>query len=1109
MDYSGTVDYDVNTPFKYEGDEAETVPQSDEGGVDDPSRVPVHHHQDDLIYPPLDFATPTPQAMDNPHSVPSSNTHLLDSQHTQSLGDSGTSLITSTNSHHLSNNISRSGNTVGDTTTLTMETESIVHETENQPPSSPESEDMPLARRTAPARRGRGRPARSTRTNKSFAEADDEEEEEFDQKPPKGLFVLDSTPSPPLLGTQSIFSSLVQKERRTQLTKGAKKKKKTEPEFCRFCFTNELSLQKVRTVKLPSTSSHPPNTKFTSLVPSVIESVQLGLNDKWTNPSFGLVCDECVQVFSSFAEFRTNVETNDALLRKLYCKSKAKSKKPPPSAPVTPTPTPPPSSGKGGKRGKAKPDPSSADDSEAVSTVSTKQKKPGRRGRPPKASAVTDDDDYETDGYLSSVSKTSRKSTTSRKGSKKKRGVTTDDDTDGYLSSVSRKSTTVTNTSAAAKNAKKKKRYNSDSDNEDVKSDVSDGMDFGGPTPYDTGTLGSKVTAGNSHQRRTRRTSGVKSESDLDDETDYNVAEDSYNDDSDLDKNFVPSGYESRRNNTSLTEDEDSKLESETRRGRPRKSKDTPPAKRSASVAKNMGDLPKIVGKNLGLFTNSGKMASNYFDIVFKNRNTPTSNETAVTNVKPEVVKVKEEKMMDESDEDKPYMSNEDDRFSPDIMSDTNSGYETGGGKRKRKRGRPKVGETIKKTKKDKRKKKEKKDEKRARLREELKAKMAEAPDRAVEFDGDLENLKFEADEFFDGEVPLYESSTDKEENEEDEEMEEEVWQCRHCPMKHRSHDLLLRHYTKQHGGYDWASVCYYCGYFNGHKKMIYLHIKDHYAPKKREMKICDICCAEVLHLQQHQKAAHSGVCYDCTFCGKGFTRKAELNIHIKAVHLKHQLEQRFVCQYCNKDFPFMKYLKRHLRVHSNDVQVPNPYKCTACNAAFNTKSALNVHRKTCPNLELLNRDLLPNQTGTVTPEPPPQQPQQMPPPPQTQQVNQQQRNRTQRTQQTQQAPPTPLTQPLPHQPPPQQEDPQLLLQNFMPPNSAAAARDLISATNLREIQIGLSLPPNARELQIANTARELQLASTARELQLTNLTARDLQNLQNSKFERPQMYYY
>lgn len=515
-------------------------------------------------------------------------------------------------------------------------------------------------------------------------------------------------------------------------------------------------------------------------------------------------------------------------------------------------------------------------------------------------------------------------------------------------------------------------------------------------------------------------------------------------------------------------------------------------------MAKCLGDLPKIVGRNLGLFTNSGKIASNYFDIVFKNRGTPTSNESAPAASTVDILYVKEEKVVKEEWDDEkayqPYLSNDDDRYSPDMSDASNPDAEGPGGKRKRKRGRPKV-DSGRKLRQNKKKKKQNRDEKRARLREELKAKMAEAPDQPVEFDGDLENLKFEADEFFDGEMALYESSSDKEDYDEDEEIEEEVWQCRHCPLKLRSHDLLLRHYTKEHGGYDWASVCYYCGYFNGHKKMIYLHIKDHYAPKKREMKICDICCAEVLHLQQHQKAAHSGVCYNCTFCGKGFTRKAELNIHIKAVHLKHQLEQRFVCQYCNKDFPFMKYLKRHLRVHSNDMQVPHPYKCTACNAAFNTKSALNVHRKTCPNLELLNRDLLPNQTGTVTPEPPPQPaPQQMPPP------QQQQRGGTRTHRSQAQAEPPPLTAPPPLVPIIQQDD-QILLQNFIP-----------TARDLRDIQIGLALPPpaaNSRELQIANTARELQLASTARELQLTNLSARDLQNLQNSKFERPQMYYY
>ncbi|KAI5716463.1 hypothetical protein M8J76_006807 [Diaphorina citri] len=39
MDYSGNVDYDVNTPFKYEGDDQDHMPPSEgSGGVDDPNK---------------------------------------------------------------------------------------------------------------------------------------------------------------------------------------------------------------------------------------------------------------------------------------------------------------------------------------------------------------------------------------------------------------------------------------------------------------------------------------------------------------------------------------------------------------------------------------------------------------------------------------------------------------------------------------------------------------------------------------------------------------------------------------------------------------------------------------------------------------------------------------------------------------------------------------------------------------------------------------------------------------------------------------------------------------------------------------------------------------
>ncbi|KAI5695238.1 hypothetical protein M8J75_013112 [Diaphorina citri] len=717
--------------------------------------LPVHHHhQDDLIYPPLDFATPTPQVVDTPHPVPSSS-HLMGNQ--QSLDGNVSNSLGVTSDNLLPPSL------VNSNTSVTMETSgngdvSMQAMPQEHPPSSPESEDLPLARRT--------RPSRSTRPQKSFAEQDDEDEdEEYEQKPPKGLTNLYHEESAPtLVGGQSIFSSLIQKERRTRLTKGAKKKKKTEPEFCRFCFTNELSLQKIRTVKLPPTSPHA-TTKFTTLVPAVTD-IALSLTEKWTNPSFQLVCDECVMVFASFYEFRQAVETNDQLLRRLYCKSKAKSKKPP-ATPATPT-----SAGKGKRRSNYK-DPTSDDDSDARSTVSKRKTNRGRK------KGVTDDE--ETDGYLSSVSKTSRKSTTSRRGgSKKKRGVTTDEDTDGYMSSVSRKS--VNTTTSTAKNAKKKRRYNSDSDNEDVKSDVSDGMDFG-PTAYDL--LRIKMSDSEEGESKTKR--------------------------------------ESNRNET------------------------------KSDKEKNEKKLGKTSAKN----GTSGEKAEKWRHRKFRRSSTSSTGRRRI-------------------------------KSEPDNSSSD--------------------GDTSQ--------------ERRRRVK-------SENDDPARHHPSD--------DEF--------DETLDESDGVEALQFEEMVFTCRFCADAFKSHDALMRHYKATHATYEVSLLCYFCGHIAKNIHSLTSHLRGlHQLPRKTQKILCEVCSVEVLHIAEHIRSAHSGLSFECSQCRRVFTRKCDLRMHIKRIHMKSELEERFVCGFCSKVFNFYWYMKRHERIHTGE----RPYKCKLCSVAFNHMVSLKNHQKKC-----------------------------------------------------------------------------------------------------------------------------------------------------------------
>lgn len=179
------------------------------------------------------------------------------------------------------------------------------------------------------------------------------------------------------------------------------------------------------------------------------------------------------------------------------------------------------------------------------------------------------------------------------------------------------------------------------------------------------------------------------------------------------------------------------------------------------------------------------------------------------------------------------------------------------------------------------------------------------------------------------------------------------LYTCRHCAVTFRTYELLLRHLTSKHGGFESAALCYICGFYHKHKKMIYRHIKEHIEPKKMEKKVCDICSAEVIHLGTHQKVAHSGVTYNCKFCSMKFTRVGQMNIHIKTVHLKHMLEKKFTCQYCNKEFPFQGYLNKHMKTHNHHGSGPGGpahvnYNCKQCNLSFNNKHLFRNHKLVC-----------------------------------------------------------------------------------------------------------------------------------------------------------------
>ncbi|KAI0785616.1 hypothetical protein C8Q75DRAFT_794569 [Abortiporus biennis] len=63
---------------------------------------------------------------------------------------------------------------------------------------------------------------------------------------------------------------------------------------------------------------------------------------------------------------------------------------------------------------------------------------------------------------------------------------------------------------------------------------------------------------------------------------------------------------------------------------------------------------------------------------------------------------------------------------------------------------------------------------------------------------------------------------------------------------------------------------------------------------------------------------------YECSYCGKGFTRPSSLKIHINT----HTGEKPYVCPFegCGRSFSVQSNMRRHARVHTRNTDVqPEP----------------------------------------------------------------------------------------------------------------------------------------------------------------------------------------
>lgn len=98
-------------------------------------------------------------------------------------------------------------------------------------------------------------------------------------------------------------------------------------------------------------------------------------------------------------------------------------------------------------------------------------------------------------------------------------------------------------------------------------------------------------------------------------------------------------------------------------------------------------------------------------------------------------------------------------------------------------------------------------------------------------------------------------------------------------------------------------------------------------------------------YLVKHMAVHAETKIFECDFCGKNYAQKFQIRCHLQAVHLINQPDPMYECQIdgCSKKFANVQKLNHHMKYLHN----PNPNNCRKCGKLFTRKSDLDEHMKT------------------------------------------------------------------------------------------------------------------------------------------------------------------
>lgn len=136
---------------------------------------------------------------------------------------------------------------------------------------------------------------------------------------------------------------------------------------------------------------------------------------------------------------------------------------------------------------------------------------------------------------------------------------------------------------------------------------------------------------------------------------------------------------------------------------------------------------------------------------------------------------------------------------------------------------------------------------------------------------------------------------------------------CQHCPAKFLTDSSKVAHLKKVHNVFN----------------------------KKRYCNLCDKTFPYTYLLVKHKIEEHGAkkTIINCPDCGKTFFREANLNVHVRSVHIR---ERNYPCIVCGSRFFTKCDQKRHENTH-NDIRT---FSCSYCGAKLKSKDSWRRHMK-------------------------------------------------------------------------------------------------------------------------------------------------------------------